>query len=64
MSAERWSGVRQLILLRTKRKAAEAALSSFMVMGAENDQEHSRQEPAPVSTLVLNCFIDIIGEQV
>jgi hypothetical protein len=66
MSAEGWSGVRQLILLRTKRKAAEAALSSFMIATAENENDaaHARREPAPASTLVLNCFVDIISQQV
>ncbi len=64
MSAEGWSGVRQLILLRTKRKAAEAALSSFMIAAAENENDAARREPAPASTLVLNCFVDIISQQV
>ena len=64
MSSERWSGVRQLILLRTKRKAAEAALSSFMLGGADGERERKHEEAAPVSTLVLNCFIDVIGQQV
>jgi lipoate synthase len=64
LSSEAWSGVRQLILLRTKRKAAEAALNSFMLAGGGGESEQIRQEPAPVSTLVLNCFVDVIGQQV
>jgi hypothetical protein len=64
MSCDSWSGVRQLILLRTKRKAAEAALSSFMLSGGDQERQHNYQEPAPLSTLVLNCFIDVIGQQV
>ncbi len=64
MSPEAWSGVRQLILLRTKRKAAEAALNSFMLAGGGGESEQIKQEPAPVSTLVLNCFVDVIGQQV
>jgi hypothetical protein len=64
MSSQRWSGVRQLILLRTKRKAAEAALSSFMLASADGERARQQEEPTPVSTLVLNCFVDVIGQQV
>jgi hypothetical protein len=64
LSSEAWSGVRQLILLRTKRKAAEAALNSFMLAGGGGESEQIRQEPAPVSTLVRNRFVDVIGQQV
>ena len=64
MSAEAWCGVRQLLLLRTKRKAAEAALSTFMLAGDDKEVAQNRLAPTPVSTLVLNCFIDVIGQQV
>ena len=64
MSAEAWCGVRQLLLLRTKRKAAEAALSTFMLAGDDKEVAQNGLAPTPVSTLVLNCFIDVIGQQV
>jgi hypothetical protein len=64
MTTEAWSAVRQLILLRTKRKAAEAALNSFMISTADCNRGQHEQESAPLSTLVLNCFVDVIGQQV
>jgi hypothetical protein len=64
LTTEGWSAVRQLILLRTKRKAAEAALSSFMLTTADCIRGQDQRESAPLSTLVLNCFVDIIGQQV
>jgi hypothetical protein len=64
MTTEGWSSVRQLILLRTKRKAAEAALNSFMLTTADCSQGQPQQQSAPLSTLVLNCFVGVIGQQV
>jgi hypothetical protein len=64
MTTEGWSSVRQLILLRTKRKAAEAALNSFMLTTADCSRGQPQQQSAPLSTLVLNCFVDVIGQQV
>jgi hypothetical protein len=46
-----WSNcvwIRQLVLLRTKRKAAEAAMSSSMLAAAGNQNKHDDQERAPV----------------
>ena len=35
-----------------------------MLGGADGERERKHEEAAPVSTLVLNCFIDVIGQQV